>query len=331
MTDPIITDDEKDALLEGISKGDVEVHSNSGPTYAEVNPFEVGPRSRLVTNSFPRLQNLNRQFASRIDKHVEQLLNAESNVEFSRVQKCVYSDFSDRSEGLSLVFEFSPKPLDGSALINLDSVAMEMLVETFFGGDGNELTRQEAEHFSPGEVTVATLFCNLVLSITKDVWHSLVQLEPELVAPHLSSSVISCIDGGDSLVNCEFKLNIGERSHPFNILWPVTTVAALLPVLEGQKRERDATKDAHWERSLRARVVDSDVNISSGVGKTQMTLGDVAHLNPGDVINISNPRKSTVFAHNVPIFEGHFGVHDGRYAVEATNWLTPSHDVTNTQ
>ena len=70
MSDPVLTDEEKGALLDGMSSGEVEVHSTSGKTYAGVKPFEVGPRSRIVTNSYPRLQGLNRQFASRADKAI---------------------------------------------------------------------------------------------------------------------------------------------------------------------------------------------------------------------------------------------------------------------
>ncbi len=45
MTDPVLTEDEKGALLEGMSSGEIEVHSTKGPTYAEVTEFEIGPRS----------------------------------------------------------------------------------------------------------------------------------------------------------------------------------------------------------------------------------------------------------------------------------------------
>ncbi len=322
-TDPVITDDEKDALLDGIATGEVEVHSNNGPSYAEVTPFEVGPRSRLITDSYPRLQGLNRLFASRIDKHVEQLLNVESSVSFDSVQSCTYSDFAEQDRSLSLLFEFAPKPLQGSALISLDSVAVEMLVETFYGGGGGDRIRQDAEFFSPGEITVATLFCNAVLSVTKEVWQPLIELESELLRSHLSTSVIGCIDGADPIINAEFKLTVGDIEHPFHILWPMSVVGPLLPVFEGQKQERDTANDARWQRSLRARIVDSVINISSDVGRTEMTLGEAAELVPGDVISISNPRNSIISAQEVPILEGRFGVHDGRYAVETTRWLEP--------
>lgn len=321
MTDPVLTEEEKGALLEGVSSGQVEVHSNTGPTYADVKPFEFGPRSRIVTNSFPRLQSLNRQFATRFAMQAEQLLNAETTLTFNNVATMAYSEFGEKREGLSLILEFMPKPLDGSALINLNSELVELLVETFYGGGSNDPARQDAEFYTPGEVNVATLFGNVALAVIADVWQPLSKFSPEMVGDHLSSGVIDCIDGSDDVICAEFDIRIGEAEQHFHILWPLSTVASLVPVFEGQKRERDSAEDARWERSLRSRLSDAVVNISSGVGNTSLTLRQVADLTPGDVINISNPQKGVIFASRVPVIEGRFGVHDGRYAIEAINWL----------
>lgn len=319
--EPVLSDDEKSALLDGMSTGEVEVHSRSGPSYASVTAFEVGPRSRIVTNSYPRLQNLNRQFAGRVAKQAEALLNAECSVTFSAVETCTYSDFIEQGNGLSLLLEFSPQPLNGSALINLDAALVEVMVETFYGGIGNDPSQQDSEFFTPGEINVATLFCRSIIAATAEVWKPMVDLSPELLGSHLNSGVIDGVDGSDTVIAADFDITIIDKKQSFQIIWPHSTVASLLPVFDGQKRERDAAEDARWEQSIRARVVDSIVNISSDVGKTQMTLGEITDLTPGDVITIGNPQNSTVFARQVPILEGRFGVHQGRHAVEAKQWL----------
>ena len=323
MTDPVLTDDEKGALLEGMSSGEVEVHSNRGPTYASVSDFEIGPRSRINTNSYPRLQSLNRQFASRMSKQAELMLNSDATVTFQSIETCTYSEFGEQSPSLSLVVEFLPKPLDGSALLNLNAATVENLVETFYGGLGNESARHEPEFFTPGEISVAALFGEVVLTVINEVWEPLARMSAEIAGTHLSTGVIDNIDGGDSVICCEFELDVAEQKQQFHLLWPVRTVTSLLPVFEGQKRDRDASEDARWERSLRSRVIESIVRIASDVGHTRMTLGEVAELVPGDVINISNPQRGTVSASEVPILEGRFGVHDGRHAIEASNWLDP--------
>ncbi len=321
--DPVLTDDEKDALLDGMSSGEIEVHSSKGPAYASVSDFELGSRFRIVTNSYPRLQSLNRQIAGRLGKQIEVLLNAESTVTFSHINTCTYSEFGELHRGLALLLEVAPKPLQGSALISLNAELVEILVETFYGGVGNEPSTQDADFFTPGEINVATLFCRAAISVIDEVWQPIAEFKHEIIGPHLSSGVMDRIEGGDAVITAEFGIKVGDKEQSFHFVWPKNTVASLVPVFDGQKRERDAIEDARWAHALRTRVVDSIVNISSSVGKTRMTLGAVADLVPGDVISISNPQKSTVFARHVPILEGRFGVHNGRHAIEATQWLEP--------
>lgn len=321
MSDPVITEEEKGALLEGMSSGEVEVHSNKGPAYAEVTEFEIGPRARLKTNSYPRLQSLNRQFASRVSKQVELLLNVDANVTFARTSASTYSAACDNGEGLSLIVEFLPKPLDGSAFITLSSETVGDLVETFYGGHSNDPADHQPEFFTPGEVSVAALFGEAILGVVAEVWAPMAKFEPAIAGTHLNGGVVDSIDGGDAVIECIFGLEFGDKRRDFSVLWPLSTVASLLPVFDGQKRDRDPAKDALWQRCWRNGVTDSIVRICSDVGHTRMTLREVADLAPGDVINIGNPKEGTVSASDVPILAGRFGVHDGQYAVETMNWL----------
>jgi flagellar motor switch protein FliM len=321
MTDPVLTDEEKGALLEGMSSGEVEVHSNRGQTYATVKPFEIGTRARISTNSYPRLQSMDRQFAGRMSKQAEALLNADAVVEFVGISNVTYGDVCESIEGLGLVVEFEPSPLQGPALIHFDSATVRQIVETFYGGHGNEAGNSHAEFFTPGEINIARLFSESLLSVLAEIFAPLTKISPAIVTTHLSSGVIERVDPSDAVIASEFSLKTAGEQQGFKVLWPLATVASLLPVFEGQKRGRDAAEDARWQRALRARITDAVVRISSDVGHTRMSLRAVANLGPGDVIGISNPQKSTITARSVPILTGRFGVHDGRYAIETTNWL----------
>lgn len=324
MSDPVLTDEEKGALLEGMSRGEVEVHSSKGSSYADVREFEIAPRSRLRTNSYPRLQSLNRQFAGRMSKQVELLLNVDSKVTFTSAANSSYSNASDTGGSLSLIVEFLPKPLPGSAFITLSSTTVGDLVEMFYGGHSNDPADHEPEFFTPGEISVATLFGEAVLSVIADVWAPMADFVPEMAATHLSTGVIDSVDGGDGVIQCEFNLQFGDKQRRFDILWPLATVASLLPVFDGQKRDRDPAEDARWRQALRSSVTDSIVRIASDVGHTRMTLREIADMKPGDVIAIGNPKEGTVSAQEVPVLAGRFGIHDGHYAVETMNWLQPT-------
>ena len=321
MNDQVLTDDEKEALLDGVATGEVEVQTFKGPKYAEVQDFVIPARSRIATNSFPRLEKLNRRFADRAAKLTEQMVSAETEISVGEIEVCSYGEFCDRHKDFAIVVDFTAKPLDGTGLIYVNADLVRHLVESFFGGDGNEPADQPNDTFTRGETGVAKLFCRDMLNTLGNVWHSLVDAEHELGGVHLSTDIIDGFDSSDTVIGSHFGLEFAKQNYEFRLLWPTQMLSPLLPVFEGQKRERDPEQDALWERAIRDRVTDSIVGISSCVGQTELTLGKVAELAPGDIINIADPRSSTVFVKHVPVLKGQFGIHDGHYAVEASEWL----------
>ncbi len=326
MTDKVLTDEEKDALLEGVATGEVEVQSSTGPAYAAVQSFEIPARSRLESNSFPRLQRLNARVANDISRLAEQLVSTEVEVAPLGIDACQYGEFCERAAGLALNVEFNAEPLEGSGIIVLNADLVGQMVEAFYGGVDNETIHQVSEFFTPGEISVASLFGKAVIETVEEAWRPVMATQHRLVATHQNSDIIEGFDTSDRVVCADFEIRFLKHTQTFQIVWPVAMLAPLLPVFEGQKRERDPAQDALWERALRSRLVDSAVDISSRVGRTRMPLGDVARLAPGDVIDIDNPRLSTVFVKQVPILAGHFGVHEGKYAIEATEWLGAAGD-----
>lgn len=326
MNDKILTDEEKDALLDGVATGEVEVLSNVGPQYAEVQRFEIPARSRLKSNSFPRLQRLNQNFSSRLEKLAEQLVSAETAVEAVEISSSSYGEFLEQHSGSALLVEFAIKELGGSGLIVLGNELVAHLVEAFYGGIGNEATPVSVDYFTRGEINVATRFGRDITQTLADVWRPVIDSEFTLVTTHQNSDIIEGFDVSERVIHANFEMRFLGQKQPFQIVWPAAVLGPLLPVFEGQKRERDPAQDASWERSLRARLTESVVSIASRVGKSRMTLGKVAALRAGDIIEISNPRLSTLFVKHVPLLNGRFGVHEGKYAIEATDWLGPEID-----
>lgn len=321
MNDQILSDDEKNALLEGVERGDVEVHSSSGPRYATVEPFSIAPHNCIVSNSFPRLQKLNRNLAGSFGKSVSVLLNEKADVLAGPVDIGSWADFSARSASPAVLFEFSASPLSGSAVVFVASGLVRHIVETFFGGLRVKAGRPNSGDLTPGELSVTALFCEQLLGSIVSAWRGLAELKPARVGVHRNTDTVEVLESSAEIVSCRFDVRIGGEDFHFDLVWPTGMLAPLLPVLEGQKKNRNAAEDARWEQVLRSRVPDARVALTSCIGSARLTLRKVADLAAGDIIDLEQPRRGTVFAGPVPVLEGRFGVHEGRYAIEAGRWL----------
>lgn len=321
MTEKVLTDDEKNALLDGVSSGAIEVHSSDGPKYADVKPFELPKRSLIRTNSFPRLQLLNQQLSDRLARYIEAQLHSDVKINAGGVRLRPFSECVVNSDGEPATCTFKAEPLDGHGVVIVDPEAIGQLVEGFFGGSGNEPANRRATPLTAGELSVCKLFCNAVLSMLQEVWEPVIELAPESVSLEVGTELITAIAETDPVIATDFDIEFPGGSGTFHIFWPVSMIASLIPVFDGQKRERDAAEDARWQRAIKARLPDANISLSGTVGHARLPLKNLARLKPGDVIDIDSPRSATIFAKDVAVLHGMFGVIAGRNAIEANDWI----------
>jgi flagellar motor switch protein FliM len=323
MSNQVLTQDETDALLDGVSSGAVEVHSGTGNRYADVKPFQFGPHARIQSNSYPRLRVLNQQLATHVEHFCSVTLNCRVGITALPAQVRSFSDHCGQMAPLSSVTSFLAKPLEGHALIILEASAVSQLVEAFFGGAQSEALSNSSGTFTPGEMSVCRLFSEALLELMQQTWEPLIAMKLKRDATEIGTDLVDDIGATDLVIGSRFEMNFVGSNAAFSILLPVNMFRPLIPVLDGQKRERDPAEDARWEQAIRTQVYDADITLAGSVGSVRMRLGDLVGLEPGSVINISNPRKATVLAGGVPVLSGKFGAHSGRNAIETLGWLKP--------
>ncbi|MDJ0918691.1 MAG: FliM/FliN family flagellar motor switch protein [Woeseiaceae bacterium] len=324
--EPVLSDEEKGALLEGIENGELEVHSSKGPVYAEVKDFVISPRSHIVSNSLPRLDLLNGQLAIILSKTAEKLLGMKVKVQAGNIEMMDFGTLVEREPKALLINRFTAAPLEGPALISFEGGVVTQLTECFYGGKVAKATPRGNNPFTAGEKRVVNKFSESILESIGESWAALSPIKPEATGLFLSTDLIDGIDASTDIISSTFHMIIDEEDWAFSVLWPELTIHPLLPALKDQKRDADAAKDANWRSAISSGVTDSVIRISSQIGQTSMLLRDVAELSAGDIIDIENPRRTFVFAKDVPVLEGLFGVHNGQYAIETTRWLAPSAD-----
>lgn len=323
MTEQVLTDEEKNALLDGVASGAVEVQTTGGQKYADVRSYGIRSGARIRSNSYPHLQILNQQVAERLAKEIAKNLHCEIAVVAEDISHTSFGQFCNTFESAPAVIPFAAPPLPGRALAVIDSATIGQLVEGFFGGANNDPQASSVVAFTPGEISVCRLFGNSVLAAVSDVWKSLVAFKPEPSSPVIGLELTDAVEERDAVIATRFNVGFSEGNGAFDLVWPVEMVRSLLPSFEGKKRERDPAADARWEKAIRARLTDALVSLDVTVGQVSKQLGELTKLKPGDVIEIGNPQFAFMSAGDVSVLQGRFGVHAGRNAFETTAWVDP--------
>jgi flagellar motor switch protein FliM len=76
-------------------------------------------------------------------------------------------------------------------------------------------------------------------------------------------------------------------------------------------RKQDA-----WAPVLTKALQDAEVDTRAILAQAQVSLRELVRLSPGDIIPIEPPQQVTLFAGDVPLYRGRFGVSQGRNALK---------------
>jgi len=68
--------------------------------------------------------------------------------------------------------------------------------------------------------------------------------------------------------------------------------------------------------SLKEEIDDAEVEISTILGHSRISLGDLLNLKPGDIVPCDFGGKVTVLAEAVPVFRGTLGLSRGQQAIK---------------
>ncbi len=319
--DPVLSEDEVQALVSGVENGDVEVHAAGGPKYAKVTDFRMPRRSRISTRSLPKLEVLNSRLADRLQIRSTELLAVEIGAESSDTYSARFGDLVDAGAPSLAAIEFSAEPLQGRGALTIDSDVVSRLVDLFFGGGLNDVSESVDEGLTPGTLRVIEVYAKLALDALQATWEPLFAFEAKSVTTESNLSLLSIADETDMVVRSRFELEVDGQSGALEILLPEKMLGELLPVLRGNHRDPNPEQDQKWSDTLQSAMPDVVVNLSSTLGHAEMSLGELICLKPGDIVTISNPTQATILANNVSLMSGRFGVHAGRNAVAAEAWL----------
>ncbi|WP_405222737.1 flagellar motor switch protein FliM [Lentisalinibacter sediminis] len=326
MSEKVLSQDEMDALMDGVSSGKVEVQTDTGPLDAEVYDYEIPARNQIRRGSLPRLDHLNRQLARRMERTLMRQLRVETRVVTRTIETLRFETVCDGFPTPPLLMLLGMKPLTGPALMFLDPPLINALVDRYFGGANGNECRSDREGYTPGEVRISEIVMSRFLENMKEVWRPVLELEPEIVQTESDLQQLQVAAPNDPVVKCEFGVEPGESSGRIQLILPLETILPVFDSLDGAERSGGNDQDEVWSGMLREHVLASVVELTTGIGDKELSLGNVARLAPGDIIPINSPKTVTLSVGDTPVLQGEFGLSRGRNAVRTGVWVAARKD-----
>lgn len=310
----LLSQDEIDALLNGVSSGDIDTEAPP-PADGEARSFDFTEQDRIVRGRLPTLEMVNERFMRYVRNALFNLLRKTCEVSALGVKM---SKFSDYVHGLSVPTSLNlvkMKPLRGTALYVLEPTLVFTVIDNFFGGDGRYKVRIEGRDFTATENRVIQILLREIFVAMVEAWQPVMKIDFEFQNSEMNPQFASIVSPTETVVVSRFRVELEGGGGEIHLTLPYSMVEPIRDLLDAGVQSDRAEQDERWSELLRDDVLDAELQISSLLLETSLSIGDFLNMRPGDVIPVELPEHVTVFAEDVPFYKARFGVANGNNAL----------------
>jgi flagellar motor switch protein FliM len=320
MADDILSQDEVDALLKGVT-GEVEEEVGAEDATG-VKPYNIAKQERIVRGRMPGLEMINERFARLLRIGLFNFIRRTAEISVGPVRVLKYSEFIRNlvvPTNLNLVHM---KPLRGTALFIFDPNLVFLVVDNLFGGDGRFHMRVEGRDFTPTEQRIIQNMLNVVFEEMKKCWAPVHPVEFEYVRSEMNTQFANIATPSEVVVVTTFNIELGSGGGDFHVCMPYAMIEPIRDVLYSSMQGERMDVDERWTRLLTKQLQVAEVNLVANLGEAPVNLGQILNMQVGDVISLDIPEAIVAEVDGVPVLECKYGVLNGQYALKVNKILT---------
>ncbi len=319
MAEQILSQNEVDALLKGVSGGEIKVSEKKAePESVDgVEKYDFTSHTRVVRARMPAFEMVNEKFCRQTRSSASTLINKVIDITSEPPQMMKFGDFLKNLPLPSSMNIFQMPPLRGNGILALDPNLVFQIVGSYFGGDNRFATRVEGKDFTPLEQMVIKKVVDLIFAEFTKVWKPVYPVQFEYLRTETNPQFANIMNPTEVVSLVTFAMEIDGKTNNFYLCIPYYTIEPIKEKLYGTQAELIETS-SEWVARLKNHVMGIELGITCVVGSAEISVSEVMGLQVGDVIELD--RKVTepldVCIECVPKFHGKPGLAGKNYAVE---------------
>jgi len=323
----ILSQDEVDALLAGVTGEDSAAKETSGPE-GDVRPYDLGSPERIVRRRMHALEAINEHFARNMRTSLLSFMRRSADITVGSIKVQKYGDFERNLPVPSNLNLINMKPLRGTALFSFDPNLVFLVIDSLFGGDGRYHTRVEGRDFTQTEQRIIKRVLNLTLDCYGRAWEPLYPIDFEYIRAEMHTKFASITGPNEVVITTPFQIEFGASGGELNICLPYSMIEPVRDLLTRplQQATYDAVDD-RWTHQLSRQVRGADVELIAEFANIPSTIRDLMKMRVGDMLPIEIPKTVTGKVDGVPLMDCSYGTLNGHHALRVQR-LTPTHEQT---
>ncbi len=321
--DDLLSQDEIDALLNGVDGGDVDTESDV-PDDGSARNYDFNSQDRIVRGRMPTLEMINERFARNFRLSLFNILRRSAEIAVSGVQMLKFSEYMHTLFVPTSLNITRVHPLKGTALILFDPKLVFTVVDNFFGGDGRWHAKIEGREFTATELRVLSIILQEAYRNIMEAWSPVLPINLEFMNAEVNPQFANIVSPSEIVVVSIFHIELEGGGGDFHITMPYSMLEPIRELLDAGIQSDTDDKDERWQHSLRHELLETPVELVSNLIEFEMPLRDVMNFSEGDVIPIDTPREITATIEEIPVIRGSYGWSEGKNSIQVTEKIASS-------
>lgn len=315
----LLSQDEIDALLHGVSSGDVE--TDSGLSEGGTSNYDFTQQDRIVRGRMPTLEMINERFTRYFRVSLFNMLRRSAEISVRGVQMLKFSEYIHSLYVPTSLNMVKVKPLRGTGLFVMDPKLVFILVDNFFGGDGRFHARIEGREFTPTEQRIMRLLLEHAFRDMQESWAPAMPIEFEYINTEVNPQFANIVSPTEVVVVSTFQIELEGGGGNLHVTLPYSMLEPIRDLLDAGVQSDRVETDERWTGNLYEGMKDAMVDMTIPLTQVRLSLKDVLKLKEGDVIPMDMPDYVSMIVDDIPLFRARYGAFKGNVGVKVVSTI----------
>jgi flagellar motor switch protein FliM len=279
----ILEQDEVDALLRGLSGGDVETETEIPEDDTGVVSFDLANQDRIIRGRMPVLEIVNDRFSRLCTNALANTMRKRVDINPISIDMSKFGDFMRSLPVPTSISIFKMDPLRGNALLVVDSRLVFALVENFFGGAGSQ-PKVEGRDFTPIEQAIVERVVKIALANMEESWKPVHEVHVEMVRTEVNPQFAAIVPPSDVVIVVTFEVELENAIGSLICCLPYATMEPIRSKLHASFQSERLEVDHVWINRFKERLMETPVEMIVRLGKTAISGRQLLYLQEGDII-----------------------------------------------
>jgi flagellar motor switch protein FliM len=314
----ILSQDEVDALLRGLSDGEIEAPQDKADDVSGIKSYDLTSQDRIIRGRMPTLEIINDRFARLYRTSLSGALRKVVDVTVTQTELAKFGEFIRSLPVPTSLHILKMEPLRGHALLVVESRLIFNLVDCFFGGTGKSHVKIEGRDFTAIEQRVIQKIVQIVLRDLEQSWKPVVPINFQFVRSEVQPQFAIIVPPTEIVIVINYDLELDQLIGKTTLCLPYSTIEPIRSKLYARYQSDQLEVDLEWIRRFVNQLKDVEVEMVAELGKAKIKCKDLLEVAVGDTLVLDQDvhEPLSVKVEGVTKYKGFGAIAKGSHAIK---------------